>query len=68
MKQLAKAALDWMSAAAAVKYYRGGFGGPTKRDYKESTMLSAPCLKTGDESEMVALAAVKNIQRFSGIL
>jgi hypothetical protein len=29
---LGKAALDWLSAAAAVKYYRGGFGGPSKRD------------------------------------
>lgn len=33
VKQLAKSALDWMSAAAAVKYYRGGWGGPVKRDY-----------------------------------
>ncbi|MGD2179642.1 hypothetical protein [Lusitaniella coriacea] len=33
MKALAKAALDWMSASAAIKYYRGGWGGPTKRDY-----------------------------------
>ncbi|MGB7444115.1 MAG: hypothetical protein WA919_23870 [Coleofasciculaceae cyanobacterium] len=31
--ELGKAALDWMSAAAALKYYHGGFGGPTKRDY-----------------------------------
>ncbi|MDY6781269.1 MAG: hypothetical protein SW833_01720 [Cyanobacteriota bacterium] len=33
VKALAKAALDWMSTAAALKYYRGGWGGPTKRDY-----------------------------------
>jgi hypothetical protein len=33
VKLLAKAALDWMSTAAAVKYYRGGWGGPVKRDY-----------------------------------
>ena len=33
VKQMAKAALDWMSAAAAIKYYRGGWGGPVKRDY-----------------------------------
>ena len=33
VKQLAKAALDWLSTAAAVKYYRGGWGGPVKRDY-----------------------------------
>ena len=33
VKSLAKAALDWMAAAAAVKYYQGGWGGPVKRDY-----------------------------------
>ena len=33
VKALAKAYLDWMMTAAAVKYYRGGFGGPNKRDY-----------------------------------
>ncbi len=33
VKALAKAALDWFMAAGAVKYYRGGFNGPTKRDY-----------------------------------
>lgn len=33
VKQMAKAALDWMSAAAAIKYYRGGWAGPVKRDY-----------------------------------
>ena len=33
VKELAKAALDWMCAAAAFKYYRGGWGGPVKRDY-----------------------------------
>ncbi|HEY9599474.1 MAG TPA: hypothetical protein V6D33_17570 [Cyanophyceae cyanobacterium] len=33
VKLLGKAALDWISSAAAVKYYHGGFGGPTKRDY-----------------------------------
>lgn len=32
VKLLSKAALDWLSASAAVKYYRGGFGGPSKRD------------------------------------
>lgn len=39
VKQLAKAALDWMSAAAAVKYYRGGWGGPTKRDYGKGNVV-----------------------------
>jgi len=33
VKLLAKAALDWLYNAGAVKYYRGGFNGPTKRDY-----------------------------------
>ncbi len=33
VKRWAKAALDWMSTAAALKYYRGGWGGPVKRDY-----------------------------------
>lgn len=33
VKLAAKAALDWLSAAGAVKYYHGGFCGPIKRDY-----------------------------------
>lgn len=33
VRLLAKAALDFVFAAGAVKYYRGGFNGPTKRDY-----------------------------------
>jgi hypothetical protein len=33
VRLLAKACLDWVFAAGAVKYYRGGFNGPTKRDY-----------------------------------
>lgn len=33
VKLLAKASLDWIFAAGAVKYYRGAFCGPTKRDY-----------------------------------
>lgn len=39
VKQLGKAALDWLAAAGAVKYYRGGFGGPTKRDYGKSNVV-----------------------------
>jgi len=39
VKQLGKAALDWMATAAALKYYRGGFGGPTKRDYGEGNVV-----------------------------
>ncbi len=33
VKLAAKAALDFFMATGAVKYYRGGFNGPTKRDY-----------------------------------
>jgi Putative esterase len=33
VRSLAKACLDWVFAAGAVKYYRGAFNGPTKRDY-----------------------------------
>ncbi|MBD1887991.1 hypothetical protein [Coleofasciculus sp. FACHB-SPT9] len=39
VKQLGKAALDWLCAAGAVKYYHGGFGGPTKRDYNKSNVV-----------------------------
>ncbi|NET32669.1 MAG: hypothetical protein F6K19_11750 [Cyanothece sp. SIO1E1] len=39
VKQLAKAALDWLSAAGAVKYYRGGFGGPIKRDHGKGSVV-----------------------------
>lgn len=33
VKKAAKACLDFIFIAGAVKYYRGGFNGPTKRDY-----------------------------------
>lgn len=33
VKLLAKAALDWMTTAAAIKYWRGAYNGPTRRDY-----------------------------------
>ncbi|MGQ9564475.1 MAG: hypothetical protein ACUVQG_13160 [Thermogutta sp.] len=33
MKALAKAALDWLCIAGALKYYRGGMLGPSCRDY-----------------------------------
>jgi hypothetical protein len=33
VKFCAKACLDWFFTAGAFKYYRGGFNGPTKRDY-----------------------------------
>jgi hypothetical protein len=36
VRSLAKACLDWIFAAGAVKYYRGAFNGPTKRDYNHA--------------------------------
>lgn len=36
VKLAAKACLDWFFTAGAVKYYRGGFNGPTKRDYNHA--------------------------------
>ncbi len=33
VRGLAKAVLDYVSTSAAVKYWRGDFGGPSKRDY-----------------------------------
>ncbi|RUR75739.1 hypothetical protein ACF3DV_28450 [Chlorogloeopsis fritschii PCC 9212] len=35
VKSLAKSALDWFFASGALKYWRGGFGGPSKRDYSQ---------------------------------
>ncbi|MEM7474286.1 MAG: hypothetical protein AAF483_04780 [Planctomycetota bacterium] len=36
IKVAAKACLDFFAAAGAVKYWRGGFNGPTKRDYNHA--------------------------------
>ena len=36
VKVAAKACLDFYSIAGAIKYYRGGFNGPTKRDYNHA--------------------------------
>jgi len=36
VKAAAKACLDFYAAAGAVKYLRGGFNGPTKRDYNHA--------------------------------
>lgn len=36
VRLLAKACLDWFFTAGAVKYYRGAFNGPTKRDYNHA--------------------------------
>jgi hypothetical protein len=47
MKRVAKAALDHLFTAAAIKYYRGTFVGPSKRDYGYSykPMPSSPFAK-----------------------
>lgn len=39
MQAVGKAALDWFSAAGAMKYRRGGFGGPTRRDYGRGNVV-----------------------------
>ncbi|NJO20353.1 MAG: hypothetical protein HC838_10380, partial [Spirulinaceae cyanobacterium RM2_2_10] len=39
VKAIAKAALDWLSVSAAVKYYRGGWAGPVKRDKGSSNVV-----------------------------
>ncbi|MEC8556037.1 MAG: hypothetical protein VXZ82_13595 [Planctomycetota bacterium] len=36
VKAAAKTCLDFFAAAGAVKYWRGGFNGPTKRDYNHA--------------------------------
>lgn len=33
VRAIAKSALDWFTITGALKYWRGGFGGPSKRDY-----------------------------------
>ncbi len=46
VKALAKAALDFMATSAAVKYWRGAYNGPTRRDYNHPYPFggSAPAL------------------------
>jgi hypothetical protein len=39
VKSLAKAALDWFFTSGALKYWRGGFGGPSKRDYSQGNCV-----------------------------
>ncbi len=39
VRLIAKGCLDWMTAAAAVKYYRGGIGGPVLRDYGSANVV-----------------------------
>lgn len=36
VRRAAKACLDYLAAAGAVKYYRGAFNGPSKRDYSHA--------------------------------
>lgn len=38
-KALGKAALDWLYAAGAIKYWRGGYGGPVCRDYGNANVV-----------------------------
>ncbi|MFW6066250.1 MAG: hypothetical protein ACOC9S_05465 [Planctomycetota bacterium] len=58
VKRLAKAALDWLYAAAAVKYYRAAWGGPSARCYNNRTVVFQdgpvhPCwLYFGDNPKM----------------
>ncbi|MFW6061683.1 MAG: hypothetical protein ACOC93_02640 [Planctomycetota bacterium] len=46
VKMLAKAALDWMFTSGAVKYWRGGYNGPTKRDYNHPYPLGGSAAGT----------------------
>lgn len=39
VKSVAKSALDWFLTSGALKYWRGGFGGPSKRDYSEGNCV-----------------------------
>ncbi|OUL23968.1 hypothetical protein BV378_20255 [Nostoc sp. RF31YmG] len=39
VKEYAKSALDWFTITGALKYWRGGFGGPSKRDYSEGNCV-----------------------------
>jgi hypothetical protein len=39
VKAIAKNALDWFTITGALKYWRGGFGGPSKRDYSQGNCV-----------------------------
>ncbi|MHC5610520.1 MAG: hypothetical protein ACYTXA_05755 [Nostoc sp.] len=39
VKATAKSALDWFTITGALKYWRGGFGGPSKRDYSQGNCV-----------------------------
>jgi hypothetical protein len=40
MRLVGKAAMDYLCVTGAFKYYRGGFGGPSKRDYNHPVVHS----------------------------
>lgn len=39
VRAIAKSALDWFTVTGALKYWRGGFGGPSKRDYSDGNCV-----------------------------
>ncbi|MHC5833816.1 MAG: hypothetical protein ACYT04_000000101915, partial [Nostoc sp.] len=39
VKAIAKSALDWFTITGSLKYWRGGFGGPSKRDYSDGNCV-----------------------------
>lgn len=39
VRAIAKSALDWFTVTGALKYWPGGFGGPSKRDYSEGNCV-----------------------------
>lgn len=47
VKSLAKSALDWLFTSGALKYWRGAFGGPSKRDYSNGNCVWC-ALATGE--------------------
>lgn len=47
VQKLAKAGLDWMAAALAVKYRRGAYNGPTRRDYNHPYPFGGSAAFTG---------------------
>ena len=61
VKLAAKACLDWLACTGAVKYRRGAFGGPTKRDYNHVQPFGGSAARMlwcwfGDAPEAVAFA------------
>ena len=63
VKLMGKAAMDYLCATGAFKYWRGGFGGPNKRDYNKPIVRAGSAADhlglyfgqwVGDEGEAVA--------------